>query len=88
MLPVYSYPIPLLCGAVLTDDAAARIFAKSIGMEVHGSLGMVLWAAAVGHMQYPEAQDALDRLSKTSLWISRDILHESKITLEKLFRET
>ncbi|MDQ3684027.1 MAG: DUF3368 domain-containing protein, partial [Acidobacteriota bacterium] len=29
----------------LTDDAAARVLAISLGVEVHGSLGVVLWAA-------------------------------------------
>jgi predicted nucleic acid-binding protein len=27
---------------LLTDDAAARVFATAVGMEVHGSLGIVL----------------------------------------------
>ena len=30
----------------LTDDAAARIMAESLGMEARGSLGVVLWTAA------------------------------------------
>lgn len=51
----------------LTDDTEARIFASLLGMEVHGSLGMVLWSAAVGHSNYIESMEALDRLSKTSL---------------------
>jgi len=29
----------------LTDDAAARLLAESLGLEVHGSLGVILWAA-------------------------------------------
>ena len=31
----------------LTDDAAARLVASRLGFEVHGSLGVVLWAAAM-----------------------------------------
>lgn len=30
----------------LTDDAAARLMAESLGIEAHGSLGVVLWAAS------------------------------------------
>ncbi|MGH9824736.1 MAG: hypothetical protein ACREDR_15970, partial [Blastocatellia bacterium] len=30
----------------LTDDTSARVLATSLGIEVHGSLGVVLWAAA------------------------------------------
>jgi len=36
----------------LTDDVEARIFANSLGIEVHGSLGVVLWSAAVGQKYY------------------------------------
>jgi predicted nucleic acid-binding protein len=34
---------------LLTDDAAARVVASQQGLEVHGSLGVILWAAATGH---------------------------------------
>jgi predicted nucleic acid-binding protein len=39
----------------LTDDAAARVFAAALGLEVHGSLGIVLWATArdISAMQKP-----------------------------------
>jgi len=39
----------------LTDDAAARVFAASLGLEVHGSLGIVLWTAAQGHLSRQDA---------------------------------
>ena len=44
----------------LTDDAAARLFAQALGLEVHGSLGIVLWAAAVGHLNRAAAEAALN----------------------------
>jgi len=69
----------------LTDDAAARIFGKSLGIEVHGSLGVVLWTAAQGHLSYAKADSALDRLSQSSLWISAKILLEAKTALKQLF---
>jgi len=72
----------------LTDDTAARILANSSGIEVHGLLGVVLWSAAVGHLNYIESKDALDRLSKTSLWISKDILIEAKKALKKMFEKS
>ena len=31
---------------LVTDDAAARLLARMLGLDVHGSLGIVLWAAA------------------------------------------
>ena len=71
----------------LTDDTEARIFANSLGIEVHGSLGIVLWAAAAGYLSYNESNDALDRLSKTSLWISKDILSQAHMALKTMFQK-
>jgi len=70
---------------LLTDDAAARLFAQSLGLEVHGSLGVVLWGAAVGHFRRTEAEAALYRLAKSSLWISARVLEEAKDALDQLF---
>jgi len=71
----------------LTDDTEARIFASSLGMEVHGSLGIVLWSAAIGHLNYSESKEALERLSQTSLWISKDIMSQAKKALKTMFGE-
>lgn len=70
---------------LLTDDAAARLLAGSLGLEVHGSLGVVLWAAAVRHLTRVEAEAALDDLANSSLWISARVLAEAKATLNQLF---
>jgi predicted nucleic acid-binding protein len=69
----------------LTDDASARIFASTMGIEVHGSLGVVLWAAATGHLGYEEAKLAIKRLSQSSLWISQNISRESYQALDEMF---
>ncbi len=71
---------------LLTDDAPARLLAESLGLEVHGSLGVVLWAAAVGHLTHAEAEAALDNLADSSLWVSARVLAEAKVALDKLFR--
>lgn len=68
-----------------TDDAAARLFAQTLGLEVHGSLGIVLWAAAVGRLDRTEADEILDRLAKSSLWVSPKVLSEAKAALDKIF---
>ncbi len=57
-----------------------------IGIEVHGSLGVVLWAAATGHLGYEEAKSAVHRLSQSSLWISQNILQESYKALDEMFQ--
>jgi predicted nucleic acid-binding protein len=69
---------------LLTDDAAARLFAQALGIEVHGSLGIVLWAAAVGHLNREVAGAALDRLAQSSLWVSARVLAEAKAALLRL----
>jgi predicted nucleic acid-binding protein len=70
---------------LLTDDAAARLFAQAIGLDVHGSLGIVLWAAATHHLGRPEAEAALGQLAGTSLWISAAVMAEAKAALEQIF---
>ena len=69
---------------LLTDDAAARVVAMLIGMEVHGSLGVVLWAAAQTHISRHEAAAILERLAVSSLWISPAILAEARDALDAL----
>ena len=69
----------------LTDDAAARVLATSLGLEVHGSLGLVLWSAAMRYLSHGEAESALDRLAQSSLWISVGVLAEARAALDRLF---
>lgn len=70
---------------LLTDDAAARTVAKSKGLEVHGSIGLVLWAAATDRFNREEAEHALGALSRSSLWISGRVLEEAHRELERIF---
>ncbi|HTS69365.1 MAG TPA: DUF3368 domain-containing protein [Terriglobia bacterium] len=69
---------------LLTDDAAARLFAQSLGLEVHGSLGLVLWAAALRHLTHSQANSALDLLAQSSLWVSPSVLRTAKAALQQL----
>jgi predicted nucleic acid-binding protein len=69
---------------LLTDDAGARLVAAFLGLEVHGSLGVILWAAAARHVDRHDAGAVLDRLAATSLWISRAILSEARQALDAL----
>ena len=71
---------------LLTDDASARLVALLLGLEVHGSLGVVIWAAALGHLRRDQAFSLLDRLAKSSLWISPRIVNEARQALERLFQ--
>lgn len=69
----------------LTDDAAARLMAESLGIEVHGSIGVVLWAAANNRVEKPEAERYLTGLEQSSLWISQKVRTQARAALEKLF---
>jgi predicted nucleic acid-binding protein len=71
---------------LLTDDSAARLFASELGLEVHGSLGVVLWGVAVGHLDRPAAEAALAQLAASSLWLSSRILAEARAAIEEIFR--
>ena len=71
----------------LTDDDRARLLGKQLGLEVHGSLGVVLWAAAVRLIVRKEAEEAIERLANSSLWVSAAILSEARIALDELYRD-
>jgi predicted nucleic acid-binding protein len=73
----------------LTDDTAARLIGRTMALEVHGSLGVLLWAAAAGYLDSAQAAQLLGQLANSSLWISPRILAEARTALESLFtRET
>ena len=69
----------------LTDDAAARLLAKSLGIAAHGSLGVVLWSAGQNLISKIEAETLLTALAESSLWVSPRVRAEAQLALEKLF---
>lgn len=70
---------------LLTDDTAARVIATRFGIEVHGSLGVVLGAAAAGQLEREEARRDLERLFGSSLWVSPRVRAEALAALDVLF---
>lgn len=70
---------------LLTDDAGARQFAESLGIEVHGSIGLLLWNAAMGHISdSSQALKYLDDLAGSSLWISDRVLEQARKAIREL----
>ena len=69
----------------LTDDSAARVVAEQMAVEVHGSLGVLLWGAATGRVDRGAAETALERLHESSLWVSPRVLSEARRSLVNLF---
>ena len=73
---------------LLSDDARARQFAESLGLEVHGSIGLLLWGVAEGHIGGRD--DALrlpNALVDSSLWISDRVLGQARKAIDKFFSE-
>ncbi len=72
----------------LTDDAEARQFAERIGLEVHGSIGLLLWAIASGHVENREqAYQMLNGLKRSSLWISERVVTAAANAIHELTSE-
>ncbi len=71
---------------LLTDDAKARQLAESMGLEVHGSIGILLWTVAAGNIRDKSlAFNLLDNLANSSLWISERVLQEGRKAIDALF---
>lgn len=68
-------------GWLLSDDAAAALFARSLGLEVHGSLGVVLWCVAKGYLPAGDGRVVLHRLKESSLWLSTRVMREALAAL-------
>lgn len=61
----------------LTDDSAARLAARALGLRVHGSIGVLLRAVRRGHRTRQEALDLLRSLPlKSTLHIRPGLLAE------------
>ncbi|HUZ07793.1 MAG TPA: hypothetical protein VMV89_09950 [Candidatus Paceibacterota bacterium] len=61
------------------------VAAESLNLETHGSIGVVLWAAAKKLVKKPDARLLLEGLEKSSLWMSPKVRVEARSALEKLF---
>jgi predicted nucleic acid-binding protein len=71
---------------LLSDDTKARQFAESLGLEVHGSIGLLLWGVAANHVaNRTDAYGMLDALANSSLWVSERVLQEARKAIEIIF---
>ena len=69
----------------LTDDSTARLFVSLLGIEVHGSLGVILWNAAHRRLSRAETEQALNGLEASSLWLSARIYQEARQSLDAIY---
>jgi predicted nucleic acid-binding protein len=73
---------------LLTDDAQARQFAERLGLEVHGSIGLLLWAVASGFVENREqAHRMLNGLKRSTLWISERVAAAATSAINELTAE-
>ncbi len=68
---------------ILIDDLAARRFAIGMGLEVVGSIGVLIRSAKVGIISKSEALDALDNLARV-MWLGFDIYKDARNAIESL----
>lgn len=69
----------------ITDDAAARLMAELLGLEAHGSLGIVLWAAGQRMIPKTEAETLLNGLEASSLWLSPAVKAQARAALNNIY---
>lgn len=69
---------------VLTDDLDARDAASEQGLEVHGSIGVVLYAYSRDHLAADEARSLLRSLeTDTTLYLSRSLIDHAVRLVER-----
>jgi predicted nucleic acid-binding protein len=67
----------------LTDDLAAREVGKQLGLEVHGSAGVIARAYREGLIEWQRAKQSLERLySVSNLFVTKAIIEEAMRELE------
>ncbi|WP_395741848.1 hypothetical protein [Prosthecobacter sp.] len=70
----------------LSDDTAARAIGQSLGLQVRGSLGVVLYLAATGILTRERAAQVLDDLEQQStLWMSAKVRSAAHQALQQIF---
>ena len=65
---------------VLIDDLAARRFAIGMGLEVAGSIGVLIKAVKAGINSKEESLDDLKKLAKV-MWLSVDVYEDARRTI-------
>ncbi len=69
---------------VLVDDRVARLVARALGLGVHGTLYVLVVAAARGEVSVEEALEALDRLVVSGFRLSVELYLKVREALRKL----
>jgi len=74
---------------LLTDDASARLAAKTLGMKAYGTIGIILRAIRKSKITPAEAIRKLEEIpSKSTLFIKHSLLKEIIEEIKKGYRLT
>ena len=68
---------------VLIDDLAARRFAAGLGLEVVGSIGVLIRCVRVKAISKSEALEALEKLGRV-MWLSIDVYEDARRIIDEL----
>ena len=70
----------------ITDDAAARLVAEQMGVNVHGTIGIVIRSIRRGQMSPNEVLEILKDIPlNTTLYIKHSLLEEIQLKIMKEF---
>jgi predicted nucleic acid-binding protein len=67
----------------LSDDEPARIFAKTLGVTIRGTLGILIQATKNNILNHQEAMQTLDKLTET-MYTSVDLYKTTRKEIDKL----
>ena len=70
----------------LLDDEAARVFSRALGVEMRGSIGVIIQALKAKLVTPLEALDGLERLSEV-MYLNVDTYRLARREIEKISRE-
>ncbi|MEA3293561.1 MAG: hypothetical protein U9P81_01105 [Euryarchaeota archaeon] len=68
---------------ILLDDLGARRFAIGLGLEVIGSIGVLLKCTKLKIISNREALDCLEKLARI-MWLSIDVYEDARKTIEEM----
>lgn len=67
----------------LLDDEAARTFARALGLEVRGSIGVIIQAQRDGRIEKEEALEGLERLSRV-MYLNVDVYRLARREMDQM----
>jgi predicted nucleic acid-binding protein len=70
---------------ILIDERAGRDTARGVGIEPRGTLGILIWAGASGHLDFETA--IRDLITRTRFRFTPDVIDNARRQYEALRRD-